>query len=41
MFWDCLYEMLGFVLFVSNFIEIFMDEEVNKEIFDYVVNCIC
>ncbi len=36
--WDRLYETPGFALLASNFTEIFMDQEANKEISDYVAN---
>ena len=36
--WDELYEQPGFALLASNFAEIFIDEEANREISDYVAD---
>ncbi len=36
--WDELYDKPGFALWLQNFIEIFMDEEANAEVCDYVAD---
>lgn len=36
--WDKLYEMPGFAILAANFAEIFLDEEANREISDYIAD---
>ncbi len=36
--WDKLYDMPGFAILAANFAEIFLDEEANREISDYVAD---
>ena len=37
-FWDELYEQSGFAILAANFMEIFFDEEANKEVSEYIAD---